>query len=309
MYAPISTNQPNSNLIVYQQPMMVQQPMMQPQMMQPQMMQPQMMQGQMMMQPQMMMMQPQMMMMPQMMELGGFNRLLASKGVFIKQKLELLEVVTGCQTENSYNVFELGEDGEKKGEAFLKAKEKSDTCARIFLPSSCRPFKMKINHKGGNQDHNNFLDMDREYTCTCFCLNRPEMTVTNTENGENNRIGKVTNPFLCCDYGVDVYDKDNMITHLIRGDCCQLGIWCPLPCKDCQIVNFDIKTSNGQKVAQLTKKPTGFCKAAVSEVSYFAVEFPQNATKEERALLMASAIMLDFQYFEENDDNDNNKQF
>ena len=273
MYAPISAN--NSNIIGYQEPTMMQQP---PYMQQP-MMQPQM------IQPQMMMMQPQMMMMqPQMVDLGGFKKLLASKGVFIKQKLEILEVVTWCQTENSYNICELGEDGEKKGEAFLKAKEKSDACARIFLPSSCRPFKMKINHKGDNKDHNNFLDIDREYTWTCFCLNRPDMTVTNSENGQSE-------------------------THQIRGYCCQLGICCPLPCQKCQIVNFDIKSANGQKVAQLTKKPTSCVKAAVSEVSYFAVEFPQNTTKEERALLMASAIMLDFQYFEENDDNNDNNQY
>ena len=47
-------------------------------------------------------------------------------GVFIKQKFELLEAVTGCETENKYHIFASDKDGDIKKKLILfKCKEKS----------------------------------------------------------------------------------------------------------------------------------------------------------------------------------------
>jgi hypothetical protein len=45
----------------------------------------------------------------------------------------MLEVLSGIETENKYNVYSSDDQGNKRGEPILKAKEKSDWCARNCL--------------------------------------------------------------------------------------------------------------------------------------------------------------------------------
>ena len=56
------------------------------------------------------------------------NALSRSNFAFIKQKVELLEVLTGCETKNRYNVFVRNPDGSYV--YLFKAKEDSGFCAR-----------------------------------------------------------------------------------------------------------------------------------------------------------------------------------
>lgn len=55
------------------------------------------------------------------------------KGVFVKQKFELLEALTGCETENKYIVYAADSEGDKTKLELFKAKEKSNCLARICL--------------------------------------------------------------------------------------------------------------------------------------------------------------------------------
>ena len=36
-------------------------------------------------------------------------------GIFVSQKIDILEVLTGCETANRYNVFEMDQEGNKIG--------------------------------------------------------------------------------------------------------------------------------------------------------------------------------------------------
>jgi len=68
---------------------------------------------------------------------GNFNAFLTSdyilalrnaKSAFIKQKIELLEVLTGCETKNRYSVYLRYENGVNA--LLFKCKEESSWCAR-----------------------------------------------------------------------------------------------------------------------------------------------------------------------------------
>lgn len=65
--------------------------------------------------------------------MNGLDKLMSVPGVYIKQKLELLEVLTGCETENKYVVYPASETGEKLKHSMFKAKEKSNCLARVCL--------------------------------------------------------------------------------------------------------------------------------------------------------------------------------
>lgn len=45
--------------------------------------------------------------------MDGFSKLMNVPGIYVKQKLELFEMLSGCETENKYVVFETDKEGEK----------------------------------------------------------------------------------------------------------------------------------------------------------------------------------------------------
>jgi len=141
--------------------------------------------------------------MAQMMPMFTFKQMIESfSGIFIKQKVELLEVVTGCETKNKYYVYERGQDGSKLGKKILKCKESSGCCARNCMSGDCRPFKMKCTNLFN--DNKICLEMVRECACTFMCYNRPEMKVYYTEEGNSVYLGKVIDVFSCCDFVFEV---------------------------------------------------------------------------------------------------------
>jgi hypothetical protein len=231
----------------------------------------------------------------------GFERLEGRDGIFIKQKFELLEALTGCEQGNTYNVFPLGKDGDKKGKKIFKCKEKSSCFAKQCMSGDCRPFQLKINLEDASEELDNeaFLLLDRPCKCTCLCFNRPELTVSFVEDGKNEFIGKIVDPWTCCNIINEVYDKDNNLKYKVEGSCLQIGMHCKGPFECCESIDFEVKTPSGDVVSSIKKKSPGCLQAMVSDSDNFAVHFPANATKEDKALLMCVALFLDYRYFEE----------
>jgi len=240
----------------------------------------------------------------------GFQRLEERDGIFIKQKFDWAEAFTGCEQENQYLVYPANKEGDKKGKALFKLKEKSGCLSRQCLSAECRPFQVTINTVDTEYeelDNEPFLKIDRPCKCTCYCFNRPEITLTWCENGKDEFIGKIKDPLNLCNLVVDVYDAHNNLKYKIDGSCCQLGMHCKLPCEPCQTIDFDIKSPSGENVSTLQKRSQGCLQSAMSDADNFSVFFPPKATKEDKALIMAAVIFLDFRYFEENPKKQNQK--
>jgi Scramblase len=90
----------------------------------------------------------------------GYQKLMENKGVYVKQKLDMLEVMTGCERNNRYDIYGLKESGKKKGKKLFKAKEKTPFCQRQFCAPAWREFKMKITSKASHEDDSkDFLKM------------------------------------------------------------------------------------------------------------------------------------------------------
>jgi hypothetical protein len=241
--------------------------------------------------------------------LYGMDKLRALERVFIKQKIELLEVITGCETQNKYEIFAADSDGDKKGKALFKAKEKSGWCERNCLAADCRPFKMKIADEQFEQDNESeqvFLRLDRDCQCSFMCWNRPEVKVYSNVGGVDNKLlGSVVNPFMCCDKGVTIYDENRTLIYDIKGNCCQLGLWCACPCEPCQTVEFDLTDGKGNKAGHLQKRTSGCVKNIVTDADKFSLTFPKEATAEHKALLISAVLLIDYSYFEQTGKNNN----
>jgi hypothetical protein len=212
--------------------------------------------------------------------------------------------LTGCEQGNTYNIFPLGKDGDKKGKKLFKAKEKSSCFSKQCLTGDCRPFKLEVKLSDDNEslDGEHFLRLDRPCQCTVLCWNRPELNVYYVEDGKDEFIGKIVNPFLCCACNLinEIYDKHGNKKFVVDGSCCQLGLWCKgYPCSACETIDFDLKNPTGEVISNIKKKSPGCLKAAFSDADNFAIHFPKGATSEDKALIMAATLFMDYRYFEE----------
>jgi hypothetical protein len=74
-------------------------------------------------------------------------------GLFIKQKIDWLEVMTGCETKNRYYVYARNADGSKKfGRVLFKAKESTKCYERNCHPAACRSTDMKVKNECANDE-------------------------------------------------------------------------------------------------------------------------------------------------------------
>jgi len=228
-------------------------------------------------------------------------------GVFIKQKMDLLEALSGCDMPNKYEVYNM-KDGMKTGRSQFLYTEKSGCCSRQCLPPDCRPLDMSVISEqygpGAENETEHVLHIERPCKCTIYCFNRQEMQVNWIEKGQNKYLGKIVDPYDCCHYTFHVKDEDDKLVYKIVANCCQLGFMCPqCPYSACQTINFEIKEGEGDNVVgTLVKTGKGYCaNMFLPEYNNFKIEFPKSANWKHKALITTAAVFIDFMMFEKQD--------
>ena len=122
---------------------------------------------------------------------------MAMMGAFVSQKMDLTEVVTGCEMPNKYYVSALKTGGGPIGDHLFKCTEKSGCCERQFMKGESRPLDITIEHVSPNsaRDTQPFLHCIKPCKCTCCCFCRPEMKIYLVEDGQNKHIGTIKQPY------------------------------------------------------------------------------------------------------------------
>jgi hypothetical protein len=242
--------------------------------------------------------------------LDPMAQLAESVQCFIRQQYCLFEMLTGCDTKNVYDVYTKNQYGQI---TFLfRCKEESSCCARMFCKPNSRPLKMHMKHVqnlmiGDPSLIPDFAFFDKPFTFTFFCCGRPYM---DGFYGSSNKLGKINFPFTCCscDPYYETERSDGSRGFKIRGTCCQCGLWCGC-CKDAKFGIFksdcdDMDEQN--QVGSVIKKRGDMLTEMFTNVDNFEVTFPPLASPEDKLLLIGSTIMLDYMYFEQETDNNNN---
>lgn len=130
-------------------------------------------------------------------------------------------------------------------------------------------------------------DISKEYlrakSSSFCCLCRPTLEVRLAD--ENKFIGKVREPFTCCNKEAEIYNEYGRLKYSIVGDCCQAGLCCKSknPETKLRIVNGNefvgevnnINGTNGENIYKIT--------------------FPSKATPEEKILIICASIFIDCQ--------------
>ena len=237
------------------------------------------------------------------------NSLAVAKSVYIKQTIEWVEMVSGYETPNRYQVY-FKNQGDSHYTMLFSCKEMSDYCSRQCCSGDARPFTMNMKHISNatidsDFNKNNFAIINKPYACACFCLGRPEMSGTfNSIDGPI--FGKIYQPYTCCDPVFQVFNSSGQVAYSITTDCCQCGFFCRGGCGMFEPITFHIFNGNtcdskstNLAVGRIVKHSMGI-QSLVSDADNFEVFFPLDASPENKLSLIAAALMIDYQYFEEN---------
>lgn len=121
-------------------------------------------------------------------------------------------------------------------------------------------------------------------------------------------MGRIRDPWACCNLTFQVFDKDDVEKLYTQGQCCQLGLWCPCPFGPCKEVHFDVADyTSGDTVGSLTKQVPDCLKFIVSDdTDNYVVEFGEVKDPRMKAMMIALALFIDFRYFNEKSDKNEN---
>lgn len=242
----------------------------------------------------------------------GYEKLMVP-GIFVKQKMEWMEIFTGCETENSYKIYACDVAGNKEGHPLFKCREKSSCAQRQCLPGDCRKFNMDVTHDSEGKftmDGEGFLELVRPFKFTCLWFQRPFFEVNYCEDGKSEFIGRIVHNFDICNMSMSLLDKTNVERYTIKGSVFQVGLMNQRGCfcKSCQQAFCFIHDITGEIVGIIEKRGKGF-RGMISDADNFSVLFPIKSTLEERACILAATLFLDFRYFEDSENNRGNTYY
>jgi len=223
--------------------------------------------------------------------------------VEVQEKANLLEAATallGVEVEMANRYRILAGEGQDQQEV-LYAVEETDFFTRQVKQCcpDCAPWKLKILYTEGGGSDVAFM-MDRDWTATCCCFNRPKVEIKDAVSQES--LGSISDPFACCDLTFTVKDAGDADLVKVKGGCCQPGLMCPLPFGPCKEVHFDMEdATSGAKVGRMSKQVPSCLKwCFAGDVDNYKLEFGDVSDPRTKALLLALTIFVDFRYFSDN---------
>lgn len=208
----------------------------------------------------------------------GLEYLTQIDQLLIHQQVELLELVTGFETENKYRIRNtLGQD------VFFAA-ENSNCCLRQYCGPS-RPFAMSIL----DNTQREVIHLERPLRCSgwcCFCcLQRVEVFAP-----VGTMLGTIEQDcsFLYPWFSIKDASGDTVLK--IKGPCCY--------CRCCE-VEFQILSGDGtQEVGKITKQWSGLAKEYFTDADNFGIQFPMDLDVKMKAILIGACFLIDFMFFE-----------
>jgi len=207
----------------------------------------------------------------------------------------------GCEALTEFDFYK-GSEKEK----FAHAKEDSSFCCRLC----CAPnhsFKMTVTEEGTKEE---ILSVDRPFVCCavlpCCCFRKMTMSSGGKE------IGNVEEKCYCCVPRFEINDAEGKAIYQMHQPTCVGGMCVNCcaegnPCfgRGCCKAPFHVfpadmeDTDNG---AEPSGKILKVMKSAAAEIftdaDVFEVDFPKDATTEQKGLVMGSAIFLNAIFFE-----------
>lgn len=207
---------------------------------------------------------------------AGLEYLAQIDRLVVKQDVELLEALSGCETANKYKIYNA------MGQIMYQAKEKSSCLGKQFL-GAARAWEMEVTNNEGYE----VIHMNSPFR---LCI--PEVTITSPATGEV--LGSVVRRWVwSCDPVIDIFDCTGTPVLSIKGPCCGFAM--------CGDSNFTVMDPNDNAVGVISKKLMGggFVQQAFTDADNFNISFPVDLDCKMKATLLGACLLVDFMFFEE----------
>jgi hypothetical protein len=217
-------------------------------------------------------------------------------GIIIKQEPAFFELVSGFERNIVYHIIGETSQGNKY---LFRCEENTGCLMRWLCPTGLRKLDMNILHVASPENPSSikkFGNSLKPFACPCFCLCRPEIFLTLDESGQ--KIGSVKEPFSCSKTLFEIYDDKNEIKYLIKAKCCQCGLlFSNSICgKTGEAVFNIIDPKTNEEIGNISKKNPLMTNEFERE--NYKITFPFQSTVNDKLLLTALGLMIDYQYFE-----------
>ncbi len=158
---------------------------------------------------------------------------------------------------------------------------------------------MKIKNLSDLDDDPSCIKIHKPCTCTCLCLNRPEVLIEYTEEENQEFLGKIIDVWACCNADYDVYNSAGDKVFQVKATCWQCGIICMgCCCTKCETAVFGIFDMNGNKMTDIVKKNKDCIKNALTDSDNYGIIFTPEMDWKTRSLLIATTLFIDYTMFE-----------
>lgn len=224
--------------------------------------------------------------------------LMASEGIYMKQKASLTEAVTegACEKRNKYKMYD-----QTSGKQLYKAKEKSDCCGRMCCAPNHTAI-LKIEEDDGPTAYTAYKPFACTNCCACCSICQPEIQVykgdwdPETKQG-GELLGSAKAP--TCGGGIKpkmiIMGKDGSPTGSMEGPACCIGSCCD--------TKFTYRNAAGEEKGGVQKVVKGGAKGAAKELftdaDNFGLEFDPSMDEAQRATMLGVMLLLDFWFFED----------
>ncbi|XP_022332739.2 phospholipid scramblase 1-like [Crassostrea virginica] len=218
----------------------------------------------------------------------GLGYLAALDQIIIKQRVELLEVITGFETKNKYDVMN------SMGQQCFFAQEESELCMRLVCGPN-REYTMHITDNNGQEVmrvHHNFV------CCVgcCWCATDSSCGYeVQIEAPVGNIIGYAKQQTSKWKPHIRIFDANWQPLYVIRGPClwfCQ-NIFCT------DDIDFPITDITENVIlGRMFKRWAGCARGMFTDADTFGVTFPMDMAVTSKALMLGAIFLVDFTYFE-----------
>ncbi|XP_074689949.1 phospholipid scramblase 1-like isoform X1 [Strix aluco] len=209
----------------------------------------------------------------------GLEYLTQIDQILIHQQIELLEILTGFETSNRYEIKNT------LGQIVYCAAEDTDCCTRNCC-GPARPFTLRIIDNLGHE----VITLQRPLRCSscCFpcCLQELEVQAP-----PGTPVGYVVQNWHPCLPKFTIQDEKRMDVLKIIGPC--------VICSCCEDINFEVKSvDESSTVGRISKQWTGFLKEAFTDADNFGISFPMDLDVKMKAVMIGACFLIDFMFFE-----------
>ncbi|XP_065413997.1 phospholipid scramblase 1 isoform X1 [Chrysemys picta bellii] len=203
--------------------------------------------------------------------------------ILVHQQIELLEVLTGFETNNKYEIKN------SLGQRVYFAAEENDCCTRNCCGPS-RPFTIRIVDNMGQE----VITLQRPLRCSSCCCPccLQELEV---QSPPGTPVGYIKQNWHPCLPKFTVQNEAKIDVFKIIGPC--------VVCSCCADINFEVKSMDESSVVgRISKQWSGFVREAFTDADNFGIQFPMDLDVKMKAVMVGACFLIDFMFFEQTGD-------